>query len=75
MSDWISHRLPKPEDLNDRDEVLVSTSDETVRIAIWRGSEFYVRGTGWCESTKVEAWKKMPEPYRTHGGEHGRQGK
>ena len=56
-----------------------SAGEKATRLATHEAtndrSEFYVRGTGWCESTKVEAWKKMPEPYRTHGGEHGRQGK
>ena len=61
---WIRHRLPKAEDLNDRDEVLVSTKDKTVRVAVWSGSDYYIKGSGWCESQEVEAWQPMPEPYK-----------
>ena len=60
---WIKKRLPKNEDLNDRDEVLITTQDHTVRVAKWSGSAFWVKGTGWCESTRVIAWAHMPEPY------------
>lgn len=67
LLDWISYRLPKPEDLNDRDEVLVTTKDHTVRPATWSGSDFYVKGTGWCESTEVIAWARLPEPYTEEG--------
>lgn len=61
---WIRRRLPKPDDLNDRDEVLVTTRDHTVRVATWSGSDYYVAGSGWCESTEVIAWAKMPEAFR-----------
>lgn len=60
---WIKKRLPKYEDLNDRDEVLVTTADHTVRVAKWSGSAFFVKGSGWCESTQVTAWAHMPKPY------------
>ena len=62
--EWIRHRLPKPNDLNDRDEVLVSTSDKTVRVATWSGSDYCIKGSGWCESQDVEAWMPMPQPYK-----------
>lgn len=60
---WITDRLPKFEDTNDRDEVLVTTADNTVRVASFSGSTFDIKGSGWCESTTVKAWAKMPEPY------------
>lgn len=67
---WIDGRLPKPEDLNGRDEVLVTTEDKTVKVARWDGSVFHVKGAGWCESEDVIAWAKMPAPARKEKG-HG----
>ena len=64
---WIYLRLPREDDLNDRNEVLVSTKDKTVRVATWTGSGFNVKGSGWCESTDVEAWAVMPKPYEKEG--------
>lgn len=61
---WIRRRLPKPDDLNERDEVLVTTKDRTVRVATWSGSDYFIKGSGWCESTEVIAWAKMPEAFR-----------
>lgn len=62
--EWVSGRLPKVKDLNDRDEVLVTTRDNTVKVAKWSGSEFHVKGAGWCESEDVIAWAKMPTPFK-----------
>ena len=65
--DWIAHRLPKQEDLDIWGEVLVTTDEGNIHVAIWTGNEYEIKGLGWCESGKVIAWARMPEPYKKEG--------
>ena len=60
---WIDYRLPKDYDLNEYGEVLVTTADHFIKVAVWTGSEF-VMSRGWCESSEVLAWQPLPPVYR-----------
>lgn len=61
---WIRRRLPKPDDLNERDEVLVTTKDHIVKIAEYSEGGYFIDAARWCQSTEVIAWAKMPEAFR-----------
>ena len=63
---WVTDRDPHFEELNVWDEALVTTTDHLIKIGVWNGSEWEVSG-GWCASTKVIAWRPLPEPYMEDG--------
>lgn len=61
--EWIAHRLPKEEDLNEDGEVMITNEYGAEKIAVWTGSEFWVNGKE-VTADYVKAWGKMPEPYK-----------
>lgn len=61
--DWIAHRLPKEEDLNEDGEVMITNEYGAEKIAVWSGSEFWVNGKE-VTASYVKAWGRMPEPYK-----------
>ena len=61
--EWIAHKLPKEEDLNEWGEVLITNSNGWVEKAVWTGSEFWVNGKE-VTADYVKAWGRMPEPYK-----------
>ena len=61
--EWVAHRLPKEEDLNEDGEVLVTNANGWVEVAEWTGSEFRINKQ-YVTAEYVKAWAKMPEPYK-----------
>ena len=61
--EWIAHRLPKEDELNECGEVLITNEYGAEKIAVWTGSEFWGNGKE-VTADYVEAWAIMPEPYK-----------
>ena len=64
--DWVAHRLPKEDDLNEDGEVMITNENDWVEVAKWSGSEFWVNGKE-VTASYVKAWGRMPEPYKKEG--------
>ena len=61
--DWVAHRLPREEDLNEDGEVLITNWYGREEVAEWTGSEFRINKQ-YVTAEYVKAWAKMPEPYK-----------
>lgn len=60
--EWVTDRKPEHNDLNIWGEALITTKDHMLKIGIWNGDEWEF-DAGWCGSTEVIAWAKLPEAY------------
>ena len=60
--EWIAHRLPKEDELNEWGEVLITNSNGWVEVAEWTGSQFRINKQ-YVTAEYVKAWAKMPQPY------------
>ena len=61
MSEWITDRDPRPEELNAWQEAWVVNEDHHPHVGIWLGDDWAIQGLGWCASRKVIKWKPVTE--------------
>lgn len=61
MTDWITGRDPRPDELNAWQEAWVVNADHHPHVAMWDGTEWKLQGLGWCASHEVIKWKPVTE--------------